>query len=194
MFLQHINYARNMKAILEDGYLRPGSKTGVATHYYEEGTAQVIFLRISTDFDRNDKHAHFFLDPNLLLETKFVMRCSWAGPYIFPTEKVLDGTNLNSTKIKRILTNFKKKCIKEAEYSGDGDVDSIHTNEILIFNDINLHKYLRIIRCTPKHCKYINTNYPDVISIPFGKRTSEHDKLIAGEIKIDKWFHKINYN
>ena len=172
IYLQHISFGNDDNRfinILKDGYLRPGSKTK-QSGLYGSNNAKWIYLRINTDINRFDKFAHFYFDNSLLLKTKFVLNISWITEDNLDKKDIIDGTKLTKEELNELLTKFKKQAY-DSFIQKKCKVPVNMSNEILVKNDINLHKYLvgiskYLVKDKDKKTKelaaFINENYKNV--------------------------------
>jgi hypothetical protein len=179
MFLQHISYGYNDEQILKDGFLRPANKTKISNLYasQDKNGNQVfsnwIYTRLNTNLDKRDGYADFYISPDILLKTKFVLHSNWKTEDNIVKSNIIDGTLLTKKNLYELLNNFKeisrlnflnriilakkedKKIIKSS---------SDTSNEILIKDDIDLHKYL--VMYSDRDDKVVNeiikNKYPNV--------------------------------
>jgi hypothetical protein len=168
LYLQHRTSADELK-ILQDGFLKSSSKTGIS-HWRGEDKSIWIYTRINTDLDRYDGFADFYLDHSLLLHTKFILQVGWQGEEDIKTRDIIDGTKLTKKKLRDILLAFKNMCVEKYKITcilrgyKDG---SLYSNEILILDDIDLHKYLRKMKLSKDPSSkairaYLKENYSNV--------------------------------
>jgi hypothetical protein len=132
-------------AVLKSGYLLSSAKTkNIQLFGNSNGDgagSPYIFLRLQRKGDAGT----FYLDYKLLLETKFYLHIGWKGE---PEGKIIDGTKLTEIELKELLDDFGKKVdenYKNASKRNGFTLPRIMSNEILVANDIDLHKYLRKI-------------------------------------------------
>jgi len=139
MFLLHNTLSSDPLTILKSGKLLPSAKTKNVQLFGHEHGSPYIFLRLQRKRDSGT----FYLDYKLLLETKFYLHLGWKGE---PDGKLIDGTKLSLTELTELLEEFGKKVdayyIKQNKKWG---MLQMMSNEILVANDIDLHKYLKKI-------------------------------------------------
>jgi hypothetical protein len=117
-----------------------------------------IYLRINTGIDDLDKSAHFYLDNSLLLNTKFVLNVEWCSEDNIDIKDIIDGTKLTKKELKKNAINY----AKENKF-----FSSIMSNEILVKNNIDLHKYLvsfnkYVAKKDENILNYLKDYYPNV--------------------------------
>jgi len=166
--LQHTTWENREMQILVDGFLRPSYRTGIYGIYGEEyGFSKWIYTRINTDIDKKDSFGfNLLIDPEVLLSTKFILHIGWKPEESIKKEDIIDGTKLTKSKLKKILENFKKQCIlayEMRELLGEKNMNSASSNEILIKDDVDLHKYLSDYRTSDNGIiQYMKKHYPKV--------------------------------
>lgn len=178
IYLQHFSYGADedrFLKILKEGYLKPSFKTNVRSLYQNEGS-KWIYTRISTDIVKSDEYfGHFYLDYSLLLNTTFVLHTGWDTEDKIESYQIIDGTKLKKSQLEKLLLQFKSLCIENYKFNRliakinkrpmVNSKDYKYTNEILIKDDINLHKYLRKININEdedKIKKYVKKHYKKV--------------------------------
>lgn len=164
MFLLHSTLGTKTSKILKSGYLLPSAKTKNIQLFGDNNGAgsPYIFLRLQ----RKGDVGTFYLDYKLLLEAKFYLHIGWKGE---PEGKLIDGTKLTEIELKNILDDFGKKVDENYKQTAKRDgftLPRMMSNEILVANDIDLHKYLQKISTpdlfTEKELAYVKTNYPGI--------------------------------
>lgn len=160
MFLLHNTLSTDPLTILKSGKLLSSAKTkNVQLFGYKKGSPY-IFLRLQRKLDGGT----FYLDYKLLLETKFYLHLGWKGE---PEGKIIDGTKLSLTELTALLEEFGKKVDEYYTKAKKRMVmPRMMSNEILVANDIDLHKYLKKIYpnylITKDMKKEIKSMYPNV--------------------------------
>lgn len=145
ILLQHTSYGGHNMEILQSGFLRPSSKTGISALYGD--LSDWSFVRIDTGLHKGETISNFYIDPLCLLKTKFILHTGWEGD-VQKGDIIIDGTKLTKYKLLKLLENFKQRARLRVELIqllyGRNRLrsDAINSNEILIKNDIDLHKYL----------------------------------------------------
>jgi hypothetical protein len=163
--LQHFSPIDNHYLIVKDGFLKSSSKTNNIALFGKP--SKWIYTRLDTDINKYDHHYHFLLDENLLLHTKFILNTSWLSEDNKPNY-IIDGTTLTKQKLHKILDKFKQIAKLTFEFNHllkKTDLKmSQHSNEILIQDDIDLHKYLiKYNGGDQDTIEYLNTHYKNVI-------------------------------
>ena len=125
---------------------------------YGSNKSKWIYLRINTGIDDLDKSAHFYLDNSLLLNTKFVLNVGWCSEDNIDIKDIIDGTKLTKKELKKNAINY----AKENKF-----FSSIMSNEILVKNNIDLHKYLvsfnkYVAKKDENILNYLKDYYPNV--------------------------------
>ncbi len=167
IFLQHTSNGSDntlLLKILNDGYLKSGSKVK-RVGLYGSNKSKWIYLRINTGIDDLDKSAHFYLDNSLLLKTKFVLNIGWITEDNLDKKDIIDGTKLTKKELNNKLKELKKNAINYAKENKF--FPSIMSNEILVKNDIDLHKYLvsfnkYVAKKDDNILNYLKDYYPNV--------------------------------
>lgn len=165
MLLGHLTNptVTNIYKILQDGYLRPGTKTGVVRMWGWNNPSKYIYLTIS---HFNAIFSNFELDSNLLLENISWLNTYWNGEPNKNSIKV-DGSKIDKKQLQKILKKYRNDI--KSRYRGGENDDTLH--EILLENDIDLVKYLRKLKLsrsfTGKKTYYklltlMKTKYPNV--------------------------------
>jgi hypothetical protein len=124
-----------------------------------------IYVRINTEINKSDLSYHFLIDESILLHTKFILHTGWYSED-YECNEIIDGTKLTKYKLKMILDNFKEMCRLNYDMKKiiGKKLQGHHSNEILIKEDIDLHKYLVAYNGDDKDLlTYIKLNYPKVI-------------------------------
>ncbi len=179
--LQHVSYGYNDLKILKDGFLRPANKTKVSGLYGAEDKdgnqvfSKWIYTRINTDIDKRDSYASFYINSEVLLKTKFVLNVGWQTEDVLRKDdiRIIDGTLLTKKQLYELLINFKETCrlsflnrkiISKSKKTKSIPLSSDESNEILIQDDIDLHKYLVMYKNKKdKEIDYIlKKDYPNV--------------------------------
>jgi hypothetical protein len=151
----------NIYRILQSGYLKPGIRTGVSRMYGSE-LSKYIYTMIMDNKYLIPRYSTFRLDKYLLLDNISYMHASWGGE---PGE---DSFRVDSKTSKKELNKFLKQIKKE----GDKYRDPLK-HEILSTQDIDLKKYLRVLKLNKKEIpkakktyqkimKMMEKKYPDV--------------------------------
>lgn len=161
MYLEHFSKRASddlMLKILKDGYLKPNSQTGELRMCE---TCDWIFTRINTGINKTENsYRTFIIDAKLLLENKFILHFGWQGCRN-DNDVIIDGTKLNNEQLEELSVAFRdeakrrykeemkvarkvfKEKMKKLGKVGYTLPDAPWTsNEILIKNNISLHKYL----------------------------------------------------
>jgi hypothetical protein len=148
MYLQHYSFSGNEEQILKDGFLRPANKTKVSSLYNQQNTkvfAKWIYTNIDIEVDKIKSFVHFYINPEVLLKTKFVLNVGWKTEDYINKSDIIDGTLLTKKQLNELLNNFKEICkltYINDDIIGKNKLPSSYSNEILIKDDIDLHKYL----------------------------------------------------
>ena len=163
--LQHFSPEENHESILKDGWIKPGYKTGKGSLYGKE--SKWIYVRINTEINASDSSFHFLIDENILLHTKFILH---TGLYSedYECNEIIDGTKLTKYKLKKMLNKFKEICKLNYEMQKliGKHMQVHHSNEILIKEDIDLHKYLVEYHGMNKELiEYVKIHYPKVLNL-----------------------------
>ncbi len=164
MMIQHFSKKKYHYDIVKNGYLQSSIKTKNNSNHFEP--AEWIYTRINTDIDDYDKNWHVFLiDPTVLLHTDFILHTDWTSE-LYKCNQIIHGKNLNKKKLLNLLENFKE--VAKYNYNINKIIYkswmSIHSNEILIKEDIDLHKYLLEYHGDDKETiGYLKEHYPHVI-------------------------------
>lgn len=174
ILLQHDSYGNtktgthNME-ILQSGYLRSSLKTGNTALHGDE-PIDWIFVRINTDSSyKTEQNANYYINPICLLKTKFILHIGWVGD-VEKNDIIIDGTKLTKNKLIKLLENFKQRAKLQVDLKCILNEDkhhvykrhrmwTLHSNEILIKNDIDLHKYLVNFRGSKKEEEYYREHY-----------------------------------
>lgn len=157
--LQHFSPFENHESIIKEGWLKSGYKEGL---YGKK--SKWIYVRINTEINQMDSMYDFLIDESVLLHTKFILHTGWYSED-YKCNEIIDGTQLTKYKLKKILEKFKEICklnyeLKKIIHGKNMFVH--HSNEILIKEDIDLHKYLVAYNGNEKLIEYIKINYPKV--------------------------------
>ncbi len=152
MYLQHYSFSSNEEQILKDGFLRPSDKTkitGISYNIKDKDSKQVfskwIYTNIDIEVDKIKSFVHFYINPEVLLKTQFILNVGWKTEHATNKNDIIDGTLLTKTQLYKLLNNFKKICkltYINNDIIGKTKLPSSYSNEILIKDDIDLHKYL----------------------------------------------------
>ena len=137
MYLLHNTDNDKIITILQQGKLKPSSKTGNVRMFGQSQGSPYIFLRLNT---KND-FSNFYIDHELLLENKFYLQTGW---YAEPINNKIDGTKINSKKLKDLLNKFRIEVNKFIKSQKTNKIPMM-SNEILVKKNIDLHKYLKKI-------------------------------------------------
>ena len=143
MYLCHNTPYNNIKTILKDGYLKSGQKTG-NHHLYGNSTSKYIYLTLAT----KSCFGNMYLNPDLLLETKFILHINWSGE-ANDDDIIYDGLKLTKPELYNILSTYQKLLKLNVI------MPKFMNSEILILNDIDLHKYLLKVQVKPKDIDFI---------------------------------------
>lgn len=162
--LQHFSKKKYHYEIVKNGYLQSSKKTNNNANHYEP--ADWIYTRINTDIDKDDKNWHVFLiDLTVLLHTDFILHTEWTSE-LYKCNEIIHGKKLNKKKLINLFENFKEVAIHTYNMNKiiHKSYSSIYSNEILIKEDIDLHKYLLEYHGDDKETiEYLKENYPHVI-------------------------------
>lgn len=118
--------------IMQNGYLRPGTKTGVV-RMYGQNLSKYIYLMF---FDITGGLPHLELDSNLLLENISWLNKSWNGEPSKNSIKV-DGSKIDKKQLQEILKKYRN------DIKSQNLPKTFLQHEILLEKDIDLVKYLR---------------------------------------------------
>ena len=154
MYLLHNTDETKIFKILSDGKLKSSSKTkNVRMYGWQEGS-KYIYLRLN----QKNEFANLYLDHKLLLENVFYLHTGWLAT---PKTEKIDGRKLTLEQLNKILLDFRKEVKKNHSPSimmtnESHSMPLMMTNEILIKNNIDLHKYLKKIKITNMNSKTVN--------------------------------------
>ena len=161
MYLIHSTDENNLINILEDGYLKPSSKTKNIRMYGQKKGSKYIYLRLNK---KNDI-GNLYFDFKFLLTCTFYLNIGWKGEITEETIKVR-GQDLTEEKLKDLLKKFSVKTQKYyKDFVKKNQIPIMMSNEILIKKNISLQKYLNkifIINKTDKLKNILNNKYHNV--------------------------------
>lgn len=151
MYLSHNVWgdeAKDILTILKDGFLKPGVKTGRSV-MHGDTKSKYIYLSI------NEKNDTFHLDPKLLLENVAYLNTRWNATPRDNAIKVI-GSKLTPSQLTKVLKEF-MRIVKK--------VGKKHmSHEILVTEDIDLHRYLRKVNTDDEMVEdYVRKNYKGVV-------------------------------
>ena len=140
MYLLHNTDETKIFEILSDGKLKSSSETKNVRMYGIKEGSKYIYLRLN---QKNDS-GNLYLDHKLLLETVFYLHTRWYGE---PRTEKIDGRKLTLEQLNKILQDFRKEVQKRFKMKQKKTfIDLFMSNEILVKNKIDLHKYLKKIK------------------------------------------------
>lgn len=119
--------------IMQNGYLRPGTKTGVVGMWGWDNPSKYIYLMF---YDITGGLPHLELDSNLLLENISWLNKSWSGEPSKNSIKV-DGSKIDKKQLEEILKKYRN------DIKSQNLPKTFLKHEILLEKDIDLVKYLR---------------------------------------------------
>lgn len=161
MYLIHTIDENNLVNILDDGYLKPSSKTKNVRMYGQKQGSKYIYLRLNK---KNDI-GNLYLDINFLLKCTFYLNIGWKGEVTNETIKV-KGKELTEEKLKDLLKKFNTKTQKYyKDFMEKNEMPIMMSNEILVKKNISLHKYLKkiyVVNKTDKIKNILDNKYPNI--------------------------------
>ena len=160
LYLLHTSFGHDntrFLKILQSGFLKPSSETG-AVGVYGSPRSKAVYTRIKT---KKDVSAHFEIDYRVLLESKFTMHIGWTSEDADTPDDIIDGTKLTLSELKKMILEFKRQV--SMANAGIQSVIGLMQSEIIIYNSIDLHKYLHKINIwNDEAVKYAKENYKNV--------------------------------
>lgn len=162
LYLLHTSYGTHSDRflkILQSGFLKPGIQTG-QQGMYGSPSSKCVYTRINTD---NDTLAHFYIDYKILLSCKFSLHLGWSSEDSDTPDDLIDGTKLTPNKLKQMLLKFKSNVEKFSNENSNKASLPFMLNEILIYTEVDLHKYLRKANLWDfDSINYLKENYKNV--------------------------------